>query len=67
MVVGDSQLLCHSAADAVEIGVHGCVGGVDSDVVAYGLDDTTLLGIVATDMLHSAEEERVVADDEVAA
>ena len=66
MVVGDSQLLCHSAADAVEIGVHGCVGGVDSDVVAYGLDDTTLLGIVATDMLHSAEEKGVVADDEVA-
>ena len=66
MVVGDSQLLCHSAADAVEIGVHGCVGGVDSDVVAYGLDDTTLLGIVATDVLHSAEEEGVVADDEVA-
>lgn len=66
MVVGDSQLLCHSAADAVEIGIHGCVGGVDSDVVAYGLDDTTLLGIVATDMLHSAEEEGVVADDEVA-
>ncbi len=65
MVVGDSQLLCHSAADAVEIGIHGCVGGVDSDVVAYGLDDTTLLGIVATDMLHSAEEEGVVADDEV--
>ncbi len=66
MVVGDSQLLCHSAADAVEIGIHGCVGGVDSDVVAYGLDDTTLLGIVATDMLHSAEEKGVVADDEVA-
>ena len=66
MVVGDSQLLCHSAADAVEIGIHGCVGGVDSDVVAYGLDDTTLLGIVAADMLHSAEEEGVVADDEVA-
>ena len=66
MVVGDSQLLCHSAADAVEIGVHGCVGGVDSDVVAYGLDDTTLLGIVATNVLHSAEEEGVVADDEVA-
>lgn len=66
MVVGDSQLLCHSAADAVEIGVHGCVGGVDSDVVAYGLDDTTLLGIVATDVLHSAEEKGVVADDEVA-
>ena len=66
MVVGDSQLLCHSAADAVEIGIHGCVGGVDSDVVAYGLDDTTLLGIVATDMLHSAEEKGVVADNEVA-
>ena len=66
MVIGDSRLLCHSAADAVEIGVHGCVGGVDSDVVAYGLDDTTLLGIVATDVLHSAEEEGVVADDEVA-
>ena len=66
MVVGDSQLLCHSAADAVEIGVHGCVGGVDSDVVAYGLDDTTLLRGVATDMLHAAEEKGVVADDEVA-
>ena len=66
MVVGDSQLLCHSAADAVEIGVHGCVGGIDSDVVAYGLDDTTLLGIVATDVLHTSEDEGVVADDEVA-
>ena len=66
MVVGDSQLLCHSAADAVEICIHGCVGGVDSDVVAYGLDDTTLLGIVATDVLHTSEEEGVVADDEVA-
>ena len=50
----------------MEIGVHGCVGGVDSDVVAYGLDDTTLLGIVATDVLHTSEEEGVVADDEVA-
>ena len=49
----------------MEISIHGCVGGVDSDVVAYGLDDTTLLGIVATDMLHSAEEKGVVADDEV--
>ena len=67
MVGFDAELLCHSAADAVEICIHGCVGGVDSDVVAYGLDDTTLLGIVATDMLRSAEEERVVADDEVAA
>ena len=67
MVVGDSQLLCHSAADAVEISIHGCVGGVDSDVVAYGLDDTTLLGIVATDVLHTSEEEGVVADDEIAA
>lgn len=66
MVVGDSQLLCHSAADAVEICIHGCVGGVDSDVVAYGLDDTPLLGIVATDVLNSAEEKGVVADDEVA-
>ena len=66
MVVGDSQLLCHSAADAVDVGIHGGVGGVDSDVVAYGLDDTTLLGIVATDVLHTSEEEGVVADDEVA-
>ena len=66
MVVGDSQLLCHSAADAVEIGVHGCVGGVDSDVVADGLDDITLLRGVATNVLHAAEEKGVVADDEVA-
>ena len=66
MVGFDAELLCHSAADAVEIGVHGCVGGVDSDVVAYGLDDTTLLRGVATDMLHAAEEKGVVADDEVA-
>ena len=66
MVGFDAELLCHSAADAVEIGVHGCVGGVDSDVVAYGLDDTTLLRCVATDMLHAAEEKGVMADDEVA-
>ena len=66
MVGFDTELLCHSAADAVEIGIHGCVGGVDRDVVAYGLDDTTLLRGVATDMLHSAEEKGVVADDEVA-
>ena len=66
MVVGDSQLLCHSAADTVDVGIHRGVCGVDGDVVAYGLDDTTLLGIVATDVLHSAEEEGVVADDEVA-
>ena len=66
MVVGDSQLLCHSAADAVDVGIHGGVGGVDGDVVADGLDDTTLLRCVATDMLHSAEEKGVVADDEVA-
>ena len=66
MVVGDSQLLCHSAADAVDVGIHGGVGGVDGDVVADSLDDTTLLRGVATDMLHSAEKKWVVADDEVA-
>ena len=66
MVGFDAELLCHSAADAVEIGVHGCVGGVDSDVVADSLDDTTLLRGVATDMLHAAEEKGVVADDEIA-
>ena len=66
MVGFDAQLLCHSAADAVDVGIHGGVGGVDSDVVAYGLDDTTLLGIVATDVLHTSEEEGVVADDEIA-
>ena len=67
MVGFDAELLCHSAADAVEIGIHGCVGGVDSDVVAYGLDDTTLLRGIATDMLYAAEEKGVMADDEVAA
>ena len=67
MVVGDSQLLCHSAADAVDVGIHGGVGGVDGDVVADSLDDATLLRGVATDMLHSAEEKGVVADDEIAA
>ena len=66
MVVGDSQLLCHSAADAVDVGIHGGVGGVDSDVVAYGLDDATLLRGVATDMLHAAEKKGVVADNEIA-
>ena len=66
MVVGDSQLLCHSAADTVDVGIHGGVGGVDSDVVAYGLDDATLLLGIATDMLHAAEKKGVVADDEVA-
>ena len=66
MVGFDAQLLCHSAADAVDVGIHGGVGGVDSDVVADSLDDTTLLRGVATDMLHSAEEKWVVADDEVA-
>ena len=66
MVGCDAKLLCHSAADAVDVGIHGGVGGVDSNVVADGLDDTTLLRGVATDMLHSAEEEWVVADDEVA-
>ena len=63
MVVGDSQLLCHSAADAVDVGIHGGVGGVDSDVVADSLDDATLLRGIATDMLHAAEEKGVVADD----
>ena len=67
MVGCDAQLLRHSAADAVDVGIHGGVGGVDSDVVADSLDDTTLLRGVATDMLHSAEEKWVVADDEVAA
>ena len=67
MVVGDSQLLCHSAADAVDVGIHGGVGGVDGDVVADGLDDATLLRSIATDVLHAAEEEWVVADDEIAA
>ena len=66
MVVGDSQLLCHSAADTVDVGIHRGVCGVDGDVVAYGLDDTTLLRGVATDVLHAAEEKGVVADDEVA-
>ena len=66
MVVGDSQLLCHSAADAVDVGIHGGVGGVDGDVVADGLDDTTLLRGIPADVLHAAEEERVVADDEIA-
>ena len=66
MVVGDSQLLCHSAADAVDVGIHGGVGGVDGDVVADNLDDTTLLRSIATDVLHAAEEKWVVADDEVA-
>ena len=66
MVVGDSQLLCHSAADAVDVGIHGGVGGVDGDVVSDGLDDTTLLRGIATDMLHAAEEKGVVADDEIA-
>ena len=66
MVVGDSQLLCHSAADTVDVGIHRGVCGVDGDVVAYGLDDTTLLRGVATDVLHAAEEEWVVADDEIA-
>ena len=67
MVVGDSQLLCHSAADAVDVGIHRGVGGVDGDVVAYGLDDTMLLRCLATDVLHAAEEKGVVADDEIAA
>ena len=66
MVGCDAKLLCHSAADAVDVGIHGGVGGVDSNVVADGLDDTTLLRGVATDMLHSAEEKGVVADNEVA-
>ena len=66
MVVGDSQLLCHSAADTVDVGIHRGVCGVDGDVVADSLDDTTLLRGVATDMLHSAEEKWVVADNEVA-
>ena len=66
MVVGDSQLLCHSAADAVDVGIHGGVGGVDGDVVADSLDDTTLLRSIATDVLHAAEEKGVVADDKVA-
>ena len=66
MVGCDAQLLCHSAADAVDVGIHGGVGGVDGDVVAYGLDDATLLQGIATDMLHAAEEKGVVADDEIA-
>ena len=66
MVVGDSQLLCHSAADAVDVGIHGGVGGVDGDVVADGLDDAALLRGAAADVLHAAEEKWVVADDEVA-
>ena len=66
MVGFDAELLCHSAADAVDVGIHGGVGGVDGDVVADGLDDATLLRCVATDMLHAAEEKWVVADDEVA-
>ena len=66
MVGCDTQLLCHSAADAVDVGIHGGVGGVDGDVVADGLDDATLLRCVATDVLHAAEEKWVVADDEVA-
>ena len=65
MVVGDSQLLCHSAADAVDVGIHGGVGGIDGDVVADSLDDATLLRGIATDMFHAAEEKGVVADDEV--
>lgn len=56
MVGFDAELLCHSAADAVEIGVHGCVGGVDGDVVADGLDDATLLRGAAADVLHATEE-----------
>ena len=66
MVGFDAQLLCHSAADAVDVGIHGGVGGVDGDVVADGLDDATLLRSVATNVLHAAEEKGVVADDEVA-
>lgn len=66
MVGFDAELLCHSAADAVDVGIHGGVGGVDGDVVADSLDDATLLRCVATDMLHSAEEKGVMADDEVA-
>ena len=66
MVGFDAELLCHSAANTVDVGIHRGVCGVDGDVVAYGLDDTTLLGIVATDVLHTSEEEGVVADDEVA-
>ena len=56
MVVGDSQLLCHSAADAVDVGIHGGVGGVDGDVVADGLDDAALLRGAAADVLHATEE-----------
>ena len=67
MVGCDAELLCHSAADAVDVGIHGGVGGIDGDVVADSLDDTTLLRGVATDMLHAAEEKGVVADDEIAA
>ena len=66
MVGFDAELLCHSAADTVDVGIHGGVGGVDGDVVADGLDDATLLRCVATDMLHAAEEKGVMADDEVA-
>ena len=67
MVGCDAELLCHSAADAVDVGIHGGVGGVDGDVVADGLDDATLLRGIATDMLHAAEKKGVVADDEIAA
>ena len=50
----------------MDVGIHGGVGGIDGDVVADSLDDTTLLRGVATDMLHAAEKKGVVADDEVA-
>ena len=65
MVGFDAELLCHSAADAVDVGIHGGVGGIDGDVVADSLDDTTLLRGVATDMLHAAEKKGVVADNEI--
>ena len=49
----------------MDVGIHRGVGGVDGDVVAYGLDDTALLRGVATDMLHAAEKKGVVADNEI--
>ena len=66
MVGCDAELLCHSAANTVDVGIHRGVCGVDGDVVADSLDDATLLRGVATDMLHAAEKKGVVADDEVA-
>ena len=65
--VDEPQLLGNAEVDAVLGTVEVGVGRIDADVVLYGHAQASLHHVGVCHLLQSVEEQRMVADDEVAA